>query len=208
MPALDTATVERLATQFFRGEQGSLSDLAAPYSIDDLIRAFENLRHGMWRILNRLSEEQIAFSPDPNTYSLSEVVSHLVAAQGNTYNAFLDLGGSTLPHVDPVPRTPGGGAEKGLTSTILQERLQKGTDGLITVLKQVYTGDDAKKVKHFLFGDLTYKGWMLFQVAHDLDHLKQAQVLRRSPGFPYGPAAGESTVDKKEPGAGSPTPLA
>lgn len=193
MPALDVATVERLATQFFHGKQDSLSNLATPYSIDELIRAFENLRQGMWRILNRLSEEQITFSPDPNTYSLSEVVSHLIAAQGNTYNAFLDLGDSTLPHVDPVPRNPGGGAEKGLNAAILQQRLKKGSDDLVTLLRQVYKGDDAKMVKHFLFGDLTYKGWMLFQVAHDLDHLKQAQVLRRSPNFPHGTPTTDST---------------
>ena len=196
MPALDVATVERLATEFFRGKQDSLSTLAAPYSIDELIRAFENLRHAMWRILNRLSEEQIAFSPDPNTYSLSEVVSHLIASQGNTYNAFLDLANSTLPHVDPVPRNPGGGAEKGLTAVILQQRLQKGSDDLVALLKQVYKGDDAKMVKHFLFGDLTYKGWILFQVAHDLDHLKQAQVLRRSPGFPQGTLTTDPTPTK------------
>ncbi len=187
MPPLDTATVERLATQFFHAEHGSLSVLATPYSIDELNRAFENLRHGMWRLLNRLTEEQVMFSPDPNTYSISEVVSHLVAAQGNTYNAFLDLAASNLPHVDPVPRNPGGGAERGLTAVMLQARLQKGTDDIVSLLKQVYEGDDAKMVKHFLFGDLTYKGWMLFQVVHDLDHLKQAQVLRRSPAFPHMP---------------------
>src|SRR5260221_11835885 len=128
MPPLDTASVERLVTQFFHAEHGSLSVLATPYSIDELNRAFENLRHGMWRLLNRLTEEQVMFSPDPNTYSISEVVSHLVAAQGNTYNAFLDLAASNLPHVDPVPRNPGAVAEKGLTAVMLWGRLAESSE--------------------------------------------------------------------------------
>src|SRR5258706_1663362 len=138
MPELDSATIERLAGEYFRsGQRVSLSELADPYLVDELIRGFENLRRSIKRLLNGITEEQINYKPDENTYSISEVISHLVSAQGITYNGFIDMSASTRPHIDPVPRGPGGGAEKGLTSMILQERLQKATDELIHMVREV-----------------------------------------------------------------------
>jgi hypothetical protein len=186
MPTLDTATLERLINEYFQGgRKESLNAIASPYPIDDLVRAFESLRRSTLRLLNGLTEKQIMYSPDANTYSMSEVVSHLVAAQGMTYNAFLDVVSSTLPHVDPVPRNPGGGAEKGLTAPMLQDRLQKASDDLVKIVRSTYDpAKEAKEVMNPVFGSLTYKAWLFFQLVHDLDHLKQVQVLRRSAGFP------------------------
>ncbi len=185
MPELNTATLDKMVTEFFlNGRQPSLSIIAKPFSADDLIHAFENLRRSMLRLLGGLNEAQINYSPDANTYSLSEIVSHLSAAQGLTYNAFLDIASSTLPHVDPVPRAPGGGAEKGLNGQILQQRLQKASDDLIRALRDAYNPTVEKEVPHPFLGTLTLRGWMLFQLSHDLDHLKQAQTVRRSPSFP------------------------
>jgi hypothetical protein len=183
MPELTTAALEEIITRIFR-DQTNPGVVANAYTVDELIHGFENLRRTMKRTINNLDEQQIVFSPDANTYSLSEVVTHLVAAQGMTYNAFLDSVSSSLPHIDPVPRNPGGGAEKGVNGTILQQRLQKATDELTGILRKVYDPATEKEVQHFLFGPLSFKGWMLFQLAHDLDHLRQAQAVRRAPGFP------------------------
>ncbi len=186
MPALDTKTLDQLISDYFKnGRRESLSTLAAPYSVDELIHAFQGLRRTTMRQINGLTVKQINFNPDANTYSVSEIISHLVAAQGMTYNGFLDIVSSTLPHVDPVPRDPGGGAEKGLTSQILQERLQKATDDLIDVLRKTHDpSKENRELPHPVAGSITYKAWMFFQLAHDLDHLKQLQVLRRSAHFP------------------------
>ena len=185
MPELTTAALEHLITEFFlSGGKQRLSDIARPFAIDELTRPFENLRRTMSRTLQGLTEPQVTFSPDAGTYSLSEVVTHLISAQGNTYNAFLDIACSTLPHIDPIPRGPGAGAEKGVSSADLQGRLQQATSDLIDILRKTYNPDDEREVLHPIFNNLTYKGWMLFQLAHDLDHVKQAQTLRRSAGFP------------------------
>jgi hypothetical protein len=184
MTALDTPRLEQMAVEFFRDRRKTLPELAEPYSMDELVQSFINLRQSFTRLLNGLSEQQIAFSPDLNTYSLSEVVSHLIASQGSTYNGMLDLSSSSLPHIDPVPRNPGGGAEKGLTSQLLQERLQKATNSLLEIVKATYDPNNKLLIEDQFFGKMSPRGWMLFQLAHDLDHLKQAQVLRRSPEFP------------------------
>lgn len=185
MPELDSAALERLTAKVFaRGRPENLIEVASPFSVNELIRGFENLRRNMMRLLNGLTEVQVNYSPDENTYSLSEVVSHLVAAQGIPYNAFLDIAASTLPHIDPVPRGPGAGAEKGLTGPVLQERLQKATNDLVHVLHETYNPSDEKIMTHPIFGKASHRSFMLFQLLHDLDHLKQAQAVRRTPGFP------------------------
>jgi hypothetical protein len=183
MPELDTATLDQFGSLFFRERKQTLSQLAEPYTIDDLIRAFQNLRRGMARLLNGLTEAQVCFNPDDSTYSISEIVTHLIAAQGITYNAFLDIVDSTRPHVDPVPRTAGGGAERGISAHILQHRLDKATGDFIQVLRETYEQKPEKEVENPFIGKLSYKGWLLFQLLHDLDHLKQAQILRRSPSI-------------------------
>jgi hypothetical protein len=181
MPELDTATIDKHMATFFRERTHSLAELAEPYTMDDFIRAFDNLRKTMLRMLNGLNETQVCFSPDDNTYSISEVVTHLIAAQGHTYNAFLDIAASTRPHIDPVPRGRGAGAEKGVNASMLQHRLEKASNDLLDLIRSTYDENHKGEVDNPFLGKLSYKAWMLFQLGHDLDHLKQAQALRRSP---------------------------
>jgi hypothetical protein len=183
MPELDAATIDQIATKVFRRET-SLNDEAEKYTIDEVLQSFSNLRLRMVQIINGLTSEQVNYNADPETYSLSEVISHLISAQGNVYNALLDIGASTLPHIDPIPRGAGAGAEKGLSSQILQERLQKATYDLIAVARQTFDPNGTTRVEIGPFGKLSHKGALLFQLYHDLDHLKQSQTVRRSPSFP------------------------
>lgn len=184
MPELDTTTLETMIVTYFKDRSPALLEQVNSYTIDELIRAFENLRKGMLRALKGLTEEQVTFSPDDATYSLSEVITHIIVGQNMTYNAFLDIASSTLPHVDPLPRGAGDGAVKGVGAEELQQRLQKATDELIGILRTTYKEEIHQTVQHPFMGKLSYKGWVFFQLGHDLDHLKQIQVLRRSPFFP------------------------
>ena len=183
MPELNAATIDQFAARVFRGE-AQIEQIIESYSMDELLRAFEGSRRGMLRLLNGLNEAQINFTPDPNTYSLSEVVSHIVASQGNVYNAFIDLSLAERPHIDPVPRNPGGGAQKGLSAEVLQAEFQKATNDLVELARATYDPTIKTQIEYNQFGKLSYKGFMFFQLVHDLDHIKQAQTLRRSPLFP------------------------
>lgn len=183
MPELDVAALGQAAIAIFRGGQ-SPTHVAAAYTMDELVNAFIGLRRAMIRLLNGLSGEQINFNPDEETYSLSEVVTHMIAAQGNTYNSFLESVSSPKPHIDPVPRSPGGGAEKGLSAETVQQRLQQATDALIQIVHETYDPNNTHQVQMGNFGLMSQKGFMLFQLMHDLDHFKQSQALRRSPSFP------------------------
>ena len=86
--------------------------------------------------------------------------------------------------VKGVPRGEGAGAEKGVDANMLQSRLKEATDRYIDVVKVTAKDTDETIAEVPFFGKVSAKGWLLFQIAHDLDHLKQAQVLRRSADFP------------------------
>ncbi len=183
MPDIDSAAIEQAALAVFRGGQPP-TKVADAYTMDELVKAFVGLRRATSRLLNGLSEEQVNFNPDEATYSLSEVVTHLIAAQGDTYNSFLDSVSSSRPHIDPVPRTAGGGAEKGLTAATVQQRLQRATDDLLQIVHETYDPTSTRQVPLGNFGLMSQKGFMLAQLIHDLDHFKQSQALRRAPSFP------------------------
>ena len=197
MPELDATTIDQIATKVFRRET-TLSDEAIKYSIDELLQSFSNLRLRMVQIINGLTQDQINYNPDLDTYSLSEVITHLISAQGNVYNALLDSAASTLPHIDPIPRGEGAGAEKGMTSQILQERLQKATYDLIAIARQMYDPNSTTQVEVGPFGKTSQKGMLLFQLYHDLDHLRQSQTVRRSPTFPKSIKKAESLNSSAE----------
>jgi hypothetical protein len=195
MAKLDTTTVESIQTNLFRlnlppSQLGAkLSETADAYTLHDLVEGFESLRRSQLRLITSLSDEQVRFSHYDSDFSLSEIISHVCIAQNLTHNLLIDSTSSELPHLDPVPRGAGDGSERGLTSAELSRRLQHATDQLLTVLHLIEHLNSPRLARHPLFGMMTTKGVMLYQIGHDLDHLKQAQTVRRMPGFPAKPAS-------------------
>lgn len=192
MPKLDTATLESLLSAIFRGgrppaEMGSLfSDSAGAYTAAELVDAFESLRRVMQRLLASLTDEQTDWRPDDSTFSLSEIFSHVSVAQNVTHNLLVVSTSSDLPHIDPVPRTAGGGSERGVGAAELRTTLQEATARLVDTIHKTLLApaQQERPALHPLFGPMSSKGVLLFQLGHDIDHLKQAQLLRRTPGFP------------------------
>lgn len=189
MPKLDTATLESLLSSFFRfdlppSEMGmKMSEGAVDYLITDLADALESLRRAQLRLITGLTDAQVNYSPDPSSFSLSEIISHVVLAQNLTHNLLIDSTIIDLPHIDPLPRGAGDGSQRGISASTLISSLQHATESLMSVIK-VIAPQPPRLARHPLFGNMTTKGVLIFQIGHDLDHLKQAQLLRRTPGFP------------------------
>jgi hypothetical protein len=191
MPKLDTITIESLLSSFFRfdlppSELGmKMSDGVIDYSIAELADALESLRRAQLRMINGLTDAQVNYSPDPSSFSLSEIISHVVLAQNLTHNLLIDSAVIDLPHVDPLPRNAGDGSQRGISVAILISSLQTATEALLGVIRAVAPQTQSTQLaRHPLFGNMTTRGVLIFQIGHDLDHLKQAQLLRRTPGFP------------------------
>ncbi len=184
MAEIDAAALE-LAANAIYGEGKNVVEVAAGFAMPDMMRAFMNQRQNMLKLLAGLSDEQMNYSPEAEAYSLSEIYTHIVAAQGNTYNAFIDISESTRPHIDPVPRDPGGGAEKGETGARLITELDKATRDLQQLIDETYDPvRDERRVKIAGFGEMNQKAFLLLQLLHDLDHFRQARTIRRSRLFP------------------------
>lgn len=189
MPKLDTATIESMLNSFFRfdlppSEIGmKMSEGAADYSVQELADALESLRRAQLRLITGLTDAQVNYSPDASSFSLSEIISHVALAQNLTYNLLIDSAIIDLPHIDPLPRGAGDGSQRGVSVSTLISSLQTATESLLSVIR-VVVPQPPRLARHPLFGNMNTKGVLIFQIGHDLDHLKQAQMLRRTPGFP------------------------
>lgn len=197
MPDIDIATLEHVAQSVFRDNK-PLPAIAEGFDIEDMLRAFQNMRRNMIKMINGMTEEQVNFNVDQETYSLSEILTHVVTSQGIVYNGFLDTGESTRPHIDPIPRGPGAGAEKGKTPALIAKELQDATDQLVSIVRETYSPKITRTVQAPNGqGGMTQKAIMMFQLMHDLDHFKQSQTLRRSHGFPSRTRPADGTETKK-----------
>lgn len=189
MPKLDTVTLESMLNAFFRldlppSEIGmKMSEGVANYTILELAEALESLRRAQLRLITNLSDGQVNYSPDPSSFSLSEIISHVAMAQNLSYNLLIDSTIIDLPHIDPLPRGAGDGSQRGVSVATLISNLQTATETLLGVIRMV-APQPPRLARHPFFGNMTTKGVLIFQIGHDLDHLKQAQMLRRTPGFP------------------------
>jgi hypothetical protein len=51
-------------------------------------------------------------------------------------------------------------------------------------MRQAARSEQDHVVDYPLFGKMNYKAWMLFQLWHDQDHLRQIKTVKDSAGFP------------------------
>lgn len=171
--------------------------------------AFENLRKDLLKKLEGLSEEQQNYKSDPNTWSLNEVVEHLILSQSGT----LKYMQKKLPHAESAPPTgfaskfasfslrlalrspikfklpqkanvnPGG--EKDFST--LKEEWDEVADSFRNLLDQI----DVKTANKLLFrhpraGLINVKQTLQFLMDHFQHHQPQVDRIIKHPGFPKG----------------------
>jgi hypothetical protein len=191
MPELDRTTLISFFEQAFQKRSVSLLALAEPYNTEALIRAFTAQRNEILSLLSDLDDTQVNYSPDEATFSLSEIISHVVTAQGSTFNALLELSHLVMPHIDHVPQGAGAGARKSLTVDQCRNLLTEATEELADLLRQIARIDNPQPQLYPNFGMMSFKSWAIFQLLHDLDHLNQAATLRQNANFTHTSVAPE-----------------
>ena len=117
MPELDAAFMDTTFVDF-PPTNVRLIDVANPFTVEELIRAFTRQRQEISTLVSDLDDEQVNYNPDPANFSISQIVSHMVTAQNGTYNALLELSQIILPFIDHVSFMPGGGAMKSLSAPL------------------------------------------------------------------------------------------
>ncbi|MEP7286364.1 MAG: DinB family protein [Chloroflexota bacterium] len=184
MPEIDFELVNSVLADFQRGISRPFIEIASPYSIESIVRGFNSQREELFTLLDSLDDTQIVYKPADSEFSVSEVVSHMIAAQGGVYNALLDLSEIVMPFVAHTPNGPGAGAQNTLKAADAREQLHTATDEMIEVIRQVARIDKPAMRDYPDFGLMSPKSWMMFQITHDYDHLRQAKKIRAAEGFP------------------------
>src|SRR5689334_18514093 len=106
MPALDAAVMDKTFVNFSLNNL-HLNAVANEYSVEELIRAFTRQRTELSGLISELDDTQVNYNPNSESFSVSEIISHIVTAQNGTYNALLELSQIVLPFLDHVSFMPG-----------------------------------------------------------------------------------------------------
>lgn len=137
-----------------------------------------------------LTETQAAFKPSGDSWSVLELMAHVVTTKQIVVTLCRNLGEGRLP--------------PGFTAQFEEQRAQDGVtvarfetlagaraaaEDAHTALLALVRGIDAStnteiRFRHFLFGALNAREWAVFQRIHDDDHTPQIGQIEASAGFP------------------------
>ena len=156
-----------------QGERYTFSELWAR-----LIRA----RVSVMDAVEGVTQAQAEFRPDPDEWSISEVVHHLVTSSQRVAELIeaLSRGEAVTPdRIDP-PREDATQAIGELTVKLREDTIAW------TVLTQRLPPSPPTEptAPHTMFGELHARAWYLFQRVHDLDHAGQIAKNKQSSGYP------------------------
>jgi uncharacterized damage-inducible protein DinB len=152
------------------------------YPVEDFIDTFFQTRQLMQKTITGLTDADVWFASDAHPFwSLSETITHLIYSQGFYHNKLLEIATSQLPHAIEAARGFGEGAQLNIPADALRTRLQAATIEITTALEATRSQHDPNKVEFSpLFGECTYRTWVLLLLGHEVDHVRQSIIMRRT----------------------------
>jgi uncharacterized damage-inducible protein DinB len=130
-----------------------------------------------------VTDAQVKYSaPGSPTWTLSETVTHLVYTQNGYHNSQVDAAALEMPHMAEAAKGFGEGARQDLPSAELRVLLEQATGRIKDVIEQTRRAYDparSRPARNPLFGEADYRTWLLLMLAHEVDHVRQAIVMRR-----------------------------
>ncbi len=129
--------------------------------------------------------ERFTERPAPGEWSAAEVLGHVLEMNewgAESIEAVLD--DRPLP---PPPSDEVGATARSLppSAAAFWDAFEPRREALLDrVLRAEGSEHLERKLGHPLFGDLTWREWLLFMRIHDLDHLRQLQAIARAFGVP------------------------
>ena len=139
---LDTTALNQLLLEGFSGKISWL-EASTRYSVDEFIEAFKRTRELMQKNLTDLSDAQVSFVIEGNpTWSISEMVTHLIYSQAAYHNYLLEITNTNLPHIAEAAKGFGEGAKTGIPADELRENLAKATVQIYDAIDQTRKSND------------------------------------------------------------------
>ena len=152
------------------------------YTFSELWSRLIRARVTVMDVVEGVTQEQAEFRPDPDEWSIAEVLHHLLTSSekvATTVEA-LSRGEAINPgRIDP-PREE-------TTQTIgeLTEKLRADSIAWTALTQRLPdTPPTEPTAPHSMFGELHARAWYLFQRVHDLDHAGQIAKNKQSYGYP------------------------
>jgi uncharacterized damage-inducible protein DinB len=176
----DIAAIGQTILDAFTGKMTWL-EASDKHPLEDVIATFYRTRVAMQKLLENMSDKQVAYH-DPNTpvWSLSETVTHLVFSQAGYYNQLLEITTSDLPHIAEAAKGFGEGAKAGIRADDLRSILQQATESIRLGIENTKEHQKSENITtNALFGRVNYQTWMLLLLGHEMDHVRQATLMRR-----------------------------
>ena len=178
---LDTTALNQLLLEGFSGKITWL-EASTRYSLEEFIEAFKRTRELMQKNLDGLTDAQVSFVIEGNpTWSISEMVTHLIYSQAAYHNNLLEITNSELPHIAEAAKGFGEGAKMGIPAAELRENLVKATAQIYDAIDRTKGNNDSSRItSNPLFGKCNYQTWVLLLLGHETDHVRQGIVMRRA----------------------------
>ncbi|MEX2081465.1 MAG: DinB family protein [Dehalococcoidia bacterium] len=152
--------------------RGYLQTQAAKLSVPELVEKVRSDMEQVRAALESVPSGRLGERPAQGEWSANEVAAHLLAwgeGVGAGIRRVLDGGGA--PGVIPDQILPTDAAQ---TATEWWEQLKVQREALLGRVARA-SGDESPEIRwgHPMFGDLTWREWVLFLRIHDVDHTRQ-----------------------------------
>jgi hypothetical protein len=155
----------------------------ASKDVQVLVGLIEEQRATLLALLDGVSEEQAAFRPAPDQWSIADVLRHVIAAEEGVALIVESLARGVVPEGrrEMGRHIP----DEGQPLARLIEGLHASrADLLARVQGWPALPELAATFEHPCFGPLNCKGWLAFQRLHDADHIGQLEQIKAAEGYP------------------------
>jgi uncharacterized damage-inducible protein DinB len=144
----------------------------------DLWPRFIQERGNLLRATEKVSDEQAAFNPDSESWSIREIVEHVLNVSRAGMRRIEELSAGRKLSSPAPGRMP-------TKFSMLRRHLTEHSIRYSALLERLPPSPDYNvTAPHESFGDLNFRSWFVFERVHDTDHLGQIEAVKDTPDYP------------------------
>jgi hypothetical protein len=153
----------------------------AKKDVPRILELIEEQRRRLLALLDGVTDEQAAFRPAPDQWSIADVLRHVIAAEEGVARIVESLARGIVP--EGSRQTGSQVPDEGQSLSALVGRLRTARAGLLERVRGWPASPDLTATfDHPFFGPLNCKGWVAFQRLHDADHIGQIGQIKAAVG--------------------------
>ena len=144
----------------------------------DLWPRFIAERGALFGAIERVSDEQADFKPDAESWSIRQIVEHVLSGSRGGLRRIEDLAVGRELTTNESGRMPESFA-------MLRRHLTEHSVRYAALIERLPpTPNYTMTAPHRSFGELNCRSWFVFERVHDTDHLKQIEAVKAADGYP------------------------